>query len=326
MTISLPATIDPRHPLVTKQYAVYTPPIDRMISQIGDWIDQQVPGAYIYGASRLGKSRGVKWFLTSVLEERFGTVVPLIIWVRRPDSQASEAAFWHQLLLASNFMFAEAGNPPKRTAGFYLCVERFIAVAKNAGQNHVILMADEAHGLTLREWQWLTGLQNALDHQGYLLSVFSIGTHQLGYQHEYLGSTGNAHVAARFMTAHARFHGLRSEEEVLYVLTGYDDDSEWPPGSGMSFLKYFAPVDFTLGHRLVTCTGMLWTALGELSPVKQHRYRQYPMQSIASVVEAALFRLARGEAWDSVTSYKSWLDALSKVNFSDHMRLIAAVV
>ncbi|UXC34560.1 hypothetical protein [Cupriavidus gilardii] len=76
MSFSLPERIDPRHCIVTKQYAIYTPPMHAMIEQMGEWIDQQRPGGYIYGASRLGKSRCVQWYVGKVLEERFSAVVP----------------------------------------------------------------------------------------------------------------------------------------------------------------------------------------------------------------------------------------------------------
>lgn len=323
MAFSLPPNIDPQHCLVTNQYAVYTPPIHAMIDQIGDWIDQQRPGGYIHGASRLGKTRGVKWHLTDVLEQRFNTVLPLVVWNRRPDSQTSETGFWHQLLLASRFEFVDPAKPPKKTEAIFLCRQRFIAIAKNAQRNYVVLLIDEAQDLTFREWKWLVGLQNQLDYDGYLLSVFSVGSHQLGYRHEYMASTGNAHVAARFMAAHTRFHGLRSLSEVTYVLNGYDVDSEWPVGSGISFLQYFSPKDFTSGRRLADCAELLWKALLELSPSSTRKNLEFPMQHVAKTVEAALFRLARGEEWDDVIAYESWLDGLAKTNFSDHMRIIS---
>jgi hypothetical protein len=240
MPFSLPGHIDPRHCIVTKQYALYTPPMHEMIGQIGEWIDQQCPGGYIHGASRLGKSRCVQWYVANELQERFKAVVPLVVWNRRPDSQTGEAGFWHQLLLASRFEFANPAKPPKKAEAIHLCRQRFIAIANNAHLNYIVLLIDEAQDLTFREWKWLVGLQNELDYEGYLLSVFSVGSHQLNYRHEYMAITGNAHVAARFMAAHARFHGLRSPEEIGYVLNGYDIDSEWPPGSGIPYLEYFA--------------------------------------------------------------------------------------
>lgn len=315
--------IDPQHCIFTRQYAIYTPPIHEMIGQIGDWLDQQQPGGFIYGASRLGKSRAIRWYLADVLAERFNAVIPLVIWNRRTDQQATESAFWHQLLLASNFQFANPIKAPKKTEGAYLCVQRFIAIAKSAGRNYVLLLIDEAQEITLREWKWLVGLQNQLDYEGFLLSVFSVGTHQLGYRHEYLASTGNAHVAARFMAAHARFHGIRTVEEATYVLNGYDVDSEWPAGSGISFLQYFAPTYHARGRRLADCAELLWRALTELRPATARNFTEFPMQHIAMTVEDMLKQLSQGEDWETVTGYKGWLNGLARSNYSDHMRIIA---
>lgn len=322
MSFCLPEHIDPRHCIVTKQYAVYTPPIHEMIVHIGDWIDQQRPGGYIYGASRLGKTRGIQWYLADVLQERFKGVLPLVVWNRRPDSQVNETDFWHQLLVASHFQFVNPAKPIKKTQAIYLCKERFITIAKNAQRNYVVLLIDEAQDVTFKEWKWLVGLQNQLDYEGYLLSVFSVGTHQLGYQHEYLAATGNAHMAARFMAAHARFHGLRSMDELEYVLNGYDIDSEWPQGSKVSFLQYFSPVDFSAGRRLAKSAPQFWKALVDLTP-QSIRQLEFPMQHIASAVESTLFQLTRGGEWDEATCYDTWLENLARANFSDHMRIIA---
>jgi hypothetical protein len=323
MTFSLPERIDPGHCVVTKQYAVYTPPMHEMIEHIREWIDQQRPGGYIYGASRLGKSRCVQWHVGAVLAEYFKAVVPLIVWSRRADSQTSEAGFWHQILLASPFEFAHPSRAPRKAEAWHACKQRFIAIANNARRNHIILLIDEAQDLTFREWKWLVGTQNEMDYEGYLLSVISVGSHQLSYRYDYMAITGNAHISARFMAAHARFHGLRSSGEIRYVLNGYDVDSEWPQGSGISYLSYFSPADFSAGRRLADCTDRLWNALVNLSPDSVRRRFEFPMQHIATATEAILFQLARGEDWDHVTSYENWLRELAKSNFSDHMRIIA---
>lgn len=319
----LPAHIDPAHCIVTGQYAVYTPPMHEMIQQIGDWIDQQTPGGYIAGASRLGKTKTVQWHLTDVLEERFHSSLPLVVWSHRPDSHKSESFFWHQLLAASHFEFLNPVRAPKKAEGIYLLQQRLISIANHARRNYVILLIDEAQDITYQEWKWLVGLQNQLDYEGCRLSVFSVGSHQLDYKHEYMASTGNAHVAARFMSAYFRFHGLRAENELEYVLNAYDVDSEWPLGSGLSFLQYFAPGPYSSGRRLANIAPLLWKALAELSPSRTRKYREFPMQHVAKVIEAALLQLANGDDWEDVTSYENWLDALAKVNFSDHMRIIS---
>lgn len=323
MLSSLPDRIDPQHCIITQQYAVYTPPMAQMIEHIGEWIDQQRPGGYIHGPSRYGKSRCVKWYVAKVLEERFRATVPLVVWSHRPDSQTSEAGFFHQLLLASRFAFTSPSKPPRKAEAWDACKQRFIAIANNAQRNYIALLIDEAQDMTFREWKWLVGLQNELDYEGYLLSVFSIGSHQLNYRYDYMGLTGNAHVAARFMAAHEQFHGLRSPDEIAYVLNGYDEDSEWPLGSGVSFLEYFAPDSFAAERRLAACAGWLWNALTELSPSPARRPQEFPMQHVARATEAVLFQLAEGVDWEKATSYESWLRELAKTGFSDHLRMIS---
>src|SRR4051794_1168204 len=79
-----------------------------------------------------------------------------------------------------------------------------------------------------------------------------------GYTYELLGRADQAHVAARFMVAHWPFPGLCNPDEVEYVLMGYDDLSEWPEGSGTSFLAHFAPVAFAQGARLAPSRDTVW--------------------------------------------------------------------
>ncbi|WP_241290166.1 ATP-binding protein [Burkholderia stabilis] len=324
MRESLPEHIDRQHCILKQQYAVYTPPMDEMISQIGDWIDQQLPGGYIYGASRLGKSRCIQWYLEIVLQERFKSILPIIVWNRPADSQTSEAAFWNQILKASKFEFTKSFYHKRVRDAFELCKQRFISVAENSKSNYAILLIDEAQDLTLKEWKWLVGMQNTLDYAGYVLSIFSVGSHQLGYQHDYIAKTGSAHIAARFMVANARFHGLQSVEEIEYVLNEYDVDSEWPLGSQISYLQYFSPNDFADGRRLSGSSKLLWNALLELTPDSAKKYKEFPMQHIARVVESVLRQLASGRDWDDATSYENWLKELTKTNFPDHMRIIAS--
>jgi hypothetical protein len=314
-----PSHIDRRHPIVQKEYAVYTPPIDEMVEIIGDWMDRRVPGGYIYGASRFGKSRGVKFHVRAELEKRFRPKVPLVIWIRPPGVQTSEAGFWHEILEATNFEFLKAGRPAPATEGRKLVRERFITLARQARNNYVVLVIDEAQLVTYNEWQWLTGLQNKLDFAGYRLSVFSIGTQQMAYQHNLLGNSGNAHVAARFMVESARFHGISDIEQLEYVLNGYDCDSEWPSGSGRSFLQYFSQDNFERGRRLKDTAQDMWKALCALSLNAE----EFPMQHIAYSVETALGRLANSEEWADVTSYNGWLSTINATSLGKHMDLVS---
>jgi hypothetical protein len=184
----------------------------------------------------------------------------------------------------------------------------------------MVLLIDEAQEVTYNEWKWLTGLQNKLDWDGFRLSVFSVGTQQLTYKHALLGKSGNAHVAARFMVESARFHGIRSEAELEYVLNGYYCDSEWPSGSKISFHQYFSPRGFDRGERLANTASAMWGALGEISP----KSKEFPMQHVAFAVETTLCKLACDQAWESLTSPEGWKGSLSQTSVRKHMELVSA--
>lgn len=320
----LPLHIDRQHPVVQQEYAIFTPPIAEMANTLGDWIDQQKPGGYIYGPSRFGKSRGIKWHVRSILGERFGANIPLHFWTRPPDSQISENEFWQDLLVATGHRYAK--NRSTRGDRRRVLQEFLISSAKISGGNYVVLLIDEAHAMTVREWTWMLGLHNALDWDGYRLSVFSVASHQMGYQYQLLARADYAHVAARFLVAHWPFPGLASEDEIEFVLQGYDTVSEWPRGSGVSYLAHFAPAAFARGERLATCASKVWRVLDALLPPNYTGDPSFPMLHVSGAIEKTLFSLAQGTDWEEATSETAWLEALAETQFTDHMRLISAAM
>ena len=320
----LPLHLNPGHPVLRQEYAVFTPPVHAMAQTIGDWIEQRQPGGYIHGPSRFGKSRGVKWHLKSVLQERFAKRIPLHIWSRPAESHVNEGEFWVSLGIACGVRYAltRATRGDRRRQ----LTEFLIASAAACGSNFAALLIDEAQAMTFREWNWLLGLQNAMDWEGYRLSVFSIASHQMDYTYELLGQSDHAHVAARFMVAHWPFPGIGSAEEVDFVLRGYDEASEWPAGSGTCYLAHFIPEAYARGARLTPCAGTLWRVLQALLPAHYQGQAEFPMQHIAWAVEEIMVCAARGDAWEDATGEARWIDALAQTQFTDHMRLISAAM
>ncbi len=318
--------IDHRHPMLQRKYAIWTPPSYEMINTIGDWIDQGISGGHFYGPSRFGKTRVIKWFLRIILEDRFKRTIPLVAWSRR-ESSISEREFWNELLCAANYEFYDPLKQKTKSIARFLFEQQLLTVARAAKDNYVLFLIDEAQEMTLKEWKWLLGLQNSLDDQGIRFCVISIGSYGLQYQPDYLARTGNAHIAARFFASDMRFRGITSEEELAFVLNGYDEDSQWPEKSGISYVNYFAADDFEKGQRLTNYTSEIWASFTELLPPNLKGKRGYqvelPMQHISHTIEQALRRMGEGDVWETVTEYKSWLQMIAKTRFTDHMRMIS---
>lgn len=310
------------HPILSQEYAVFTPPINQMITTIGTWIDQRITGGYVYGPSRFGKSKAIKWFLRSMLEERFGYSIPLVIWSRR-ESNITETEFWNQLLVASRYEFSTYERPHAKLKARFLFEQQLITLALNSSNNFIVLLIDEAHEVTLKEWKWLLGLQNSLDESGFKFSVFSIGSHSISFQPNYLARTGNSHISARFFSADMRFSGIRSRSELAYVLIGYDTDSEWPKDSKISFLHYFAPDDYKNGKRIEQLTDLIWDSFVELQPHQIGQAKiEIPMLHLSYLIENILKSLKNGTTWEEATNISTINKFILETGFTQYARII----
>lgn len=315
------------HPIITQEYAIFTPPMEHMIKTIGDWIDQRVSGGYIYGPSRFGKFRTLKWFLRHELEQRYNCYIPLIIWIRK-DSAMSEGEFWNQLLEASKYELSDPIKPKTKVVARSLFEKRIKTIADFSECNYVVLVIDEAHEVTLKEWKWLLGLQNNLDNEGIRLSIFSIASHSILFQPNYLARTGNPHIAARFFAVDMRFDGIKRMKELHYILQGYEEDSEWPENSNITYFQYFAPNFYKEGKRLSNHTAIIWGAFESLFPVEldvRKRTKislEIPMQHIALTIEKVLRNLLNADSWDHIEDPNYWIEVIASTGFSKHMKMI----
>jgi hypothetical protein len=60
----------------------------------------------------------------------------------------------------------------------HMLVERWMALAAHGGGRFVVLVIDEAQGMTQREWLWLVELHSLLEKQRTRLCVFSVASLQ----------------------------------------------------------------------------------------------------------------------------------------------------
>lgn len=316
----LPPHINRKHPILTGVYAVFTPAIDQLGERLGDWIDSRITGAYVYGPSRFGKTRAVRFFLKKLLEERFGEAIPLHVW-SRPFAQKSPSELYRSILDALHHGYG--GNRAGANDRLNILTEYFIAESDKCDTNAVYLIIDEAQDMTTNEWHWLLAIQNELDSEGYSFSVFSIASHQMAYQFDLLSRTGNPHVGARFLVDHWAFPGIQSVGELEFILDGYDTQSQWPRDNGVSYLQHFAPKIFERNKRLASCADSIWECLIALLPEGAKIEANFPMKHLALATQDILLKLASGDDWEDATSQQSWLNALTQHRLADHMRAIS---
>lgn len=317
----VPDHISRDHPLVTRDYSLYTPAIEQMVATIARWLDDQFDGATIYGASRLGKSSAVDNWLESLLAARYGGFIPMVIWSHTDSGGANASGrFYANLLEAAKHHLARSTRSPQERLN--MLVERFEQLSTQAGGRFIVLVIDEAQGMTVREWLWLVELHSMLEKRRLRLCVISIASVQFRDDPIHLALAGGAHVAARFLLTSARFHGIADANQLAYVMSGYDEGSEWPRGSGISFTAGVVPELWEDGFRLSHYAEPLWNELIRQLPHAYSGPTEIPMKTISTICRRILLLLACGKTKDDVFSDRSISEI---VEHSGHGALMAII-
>jgi hypothetical protein len=167
-------------------------------------------------------------------------------------------------------------------------------------------------------------LHSLLEKQRTRLCVFSVASLQFFDEPRGMALSGGAHVAARFMLDARPFHGVRSVEELAYVMSGYDEGSEWPAGSGLSYTAAIAPQAWGEGFRMRDQAGALMAAMQDELPARYAGPAEFPMKTVAQACRHALLRLGSGARPREVVSAQSWHAIVQGCGHRNLMALVSA--
>ena len=311
------------HPALTEEYALYTPPIAEFFENIATWIENRATGGYIFGASRLGKTKAIESWVEELIKERFNGKLPFFKMIYRNHDHITEREFLLELLLANHHKFKNAKN---RIEIFERLVNYFCVRAKNAGGNQAILMIDEAQNAGESDYKWLCNIQNEMKERGYLLTIIFVGSHELTYQHEIFGLSQDAHLVGRFMTRFAKFRGINSIKELEFVLNGYDLYTEWPKDSKQSYTKYFFPRAFDAGFRLADLAPLLWEIYLNFAPLALQNNLEIPMEHIAKTIEYLFRNFSNKDDHLIDFSIDILKKAVDQTGFCNHMKALSSIM
>ena len=248
-----PAVPDERHPVETTRYVLLTRPIEEFVDAVISWLENRSPGGIVHGRPRVGKTRAIMYLVRAV-GAAFDSL-PVTVLPCRKHQRPSEAVFFEELLRA-------AGHPIRTgtvTAKRDRLIEHWYEMVQTTSQNRLLLVIDDAQRLHPDDYQWLMDCHNDLDAAGVYLIAVLVGQRELVYRRSILMETKQFQIVGRFMTQEHEFRGLRSPADVRRCLQGYDEDAEYPPGSGWSFTRFFFPVAFLNGSSPFSCVKIvLW--------------------------------------------------------------------
>lgn len=311
------ADLSAEHPMLTQRYAIYTPAIMHFVETIGYWIEERAPGGYIYGMSRVGKSKAISNWVKREIREKFSGRVTVFTIICVSRKIMSDAFFYN--VIAYGLGISISRNDPIKALDKivnYMC-----AVARESKSDYIVLILDEAQKLSDIEYTVLLDIQNQIERRKLQITFISVGTHELKYKHNLMLMNESAHLTARFMVRKAQFHGIAGSDQVAYVLAAYDNHTEWPSGSGTSFTRHFFRQAYDAGFRLASISADMWDIYVDLAPEFLKKHLEVPMEHIAKAIEFLFRRFSLEDSADFQFTKDEIHDAIIKTGFKNHMQM-----
>jgi hypothetical protein len=223
----------------------------------------------------------------------------------------SEDAFFTNLLIGAGHKHLGGTNPRKR----FRLIERIREMVDGSGYNWVVFFADEAQRLDVIEYEWLRDVHDALERKGIRMLTLSVGQPQLLNVKSALRHSGQTQIVLRFMITEMRFDGLRSADDFATCLQAYDE-AEYPLGSNWTYTRFFFPMAWSGGLRLVDQAGHLWAAFHRAHRLAGFQFEmEVPMQYFAYAVEIAFSENMHQDSQAFVFGPEIWDDAVLEASY-----------
>lgn len=298
------------HPIETGNYRIPTPAIETFHDLIMRCLRYRIPGALIYGPSRIGKTRAIE-YLRLLLAETQPKITSYHTQAEHKPRHA-EGPFFANLLEAVGYPDPDRGtNATKRLR----LINKIKEACSRNGAGTVILFCDEAQRYDESEYEWLRDVHDHLDRLQIRLYTILVGQQELLSVKTSFQKARKTQIVARLMVEELAFFGIRNARDVATCLQGYDT-TEFPRASGWSFTRYYMRKAFQQGYRLVDDAATLWQAFEELhhacalpGPL------EIPMESFTRAVEIVLKDAELRDRSSYRPDHEAWQGAVRRCGY-----------
>ncbi|MEW8041092.1 MAG: ATP-binding protein [Candidatus Thiodiazotropha endolucinida] len=296
------------HPIYTDRAILPTRALEACVNAIKQWIDNLLPGGIVYARQRHGKTFSIE-YLTENINLVCGFPLPvgsLIAWEQQ--QHVSETRFYTEILDALGYELSDPASLSKlrrRTFGY---IEQ---QARDVGSRQFLLFIDEAQEANLSFYKHLIKLHNELNKRGVRLIVVLFGQPELVGIRANMIKDRKGEIVGRFMTGVHELTGIVDLADLTRMYQSIDTGSEYPIGSGFSYLGFYCPRAFANHFRLADHVERVWhwitQVLNEEGLVVP---KQISMQAIMSLTRWLLIELSAVDDADLVLTDKMIQDAI----------------
>lgn len=269
------------HPIIEREYCIPTPMLQRTYSVVRERVFAKRTGVYFYGAPRLGKSTCAA-VIETTLRQEFPNIYAKVVNLRR-SLRPSETHIYRLILEAEHHKLAGRADPYKI---FQNVLTDIIVQVKRRGGKQYVLICDEIQLLNEVDFTQLLALHNALASENIKMTTVSFGQPEILYRVNALLIQKQTQIIARFLSEPLAFETCSTLNEFRMLLKNYDEDSEFPNGSGWSYTRFFLPLAFSNDFRLGSYASKIWDALLKATGNKDDS--NIPMEHLSATIEHLL--------------------------------------
>jgi hypothetical protein len=304
------------HPVRGSDYTLPTPMMQRTYTLVRELVWGRRTGTVFYASPRVGKTR-CALAIRELLREEFPSVYVTLLSTR-PSTRPTASHMLRLILEAESHVLSRR---PDADCLFGNAVADIRVKAARIGARQFVLLIDEMQLLNDVDLQQLVCFHNQLEMQGLRMTAISFAQPEILHRRTSLLANNSRQIIARFLSDTLQFDGCVSEGDFGSLLRSYDQASEYPEGSGITFTHFFFPLAFAAGFRLENYRTALWDALRRAAG--SFAAHGVPMEHICLTLDDILLSLRRHdspnfvlssaeiEASVSASKLRSFSDALS---------------
>lgn len=251
------AELTPLHPLLEVfRPNVATPAIEDLADAILSTLDQGYRGLSVYGFARFGKTEAARYLMDHPewLKDRPAALRSI---EATDEKKRTDRTFYLNILNELRVRIPSRSTPAQLRN---LAARALSETCQNEQSRLVILFIDEAQRLQPSDYENLVSIDNCMTKLRYYLCVVFLNQRDItGFTDEIMPNGDHPpHVAGRFLISKHLLVGVRDVSDASYILDRYDEGTEWPPGSSISYTQHFALDAFSRGFRLASFSHDLW--------------------------------------------------------------------
>ncbi|MEM1438725.1 MAG: ATP-binding protein [Pseudomonadota bacterium] len=285
------------HPLVHQKYILPTNAVETLLNTVVQWLDLRVCGGLIFGMPRGGKTFAVD-FIRGRLNDLLDEPIP-ILSIEGNDEQtdATPKIFWSSILEDIGSRWADSGTARECRRRV---IQTFHAKCIAARSSRLLLFLDDAQWFSLNDYAKLVDLRKQMRRRQIELILISVGQEELSHKPGTLSGISKWPVIGRFMQEQTLYRGANLGTDLARILNAYDEDTEYPDGSGVSYTQAAVPSAWDAGFRILSTHEDLANAITEtrLERTGGIDTDEYPMPPLVNSINGLLRELSESDAPD----------------------------